>query len=562
MSKNINRFIIFFFFIFLILVCKCKSEQNESLYNISGLNETENNSINSDISEENYYEEYVNPLETMNYSNVLYLTDLNYTEALNKTDISFVLFFSSWCYYCKKFMPVFIQTAEYCKKKNMNITFARVDANLYPQASAEYNVSEYPTIYLLLKGKKFQYKGKRSQKLLLKFLEKKINNDVFIIKDLNEIKKYINESSIVLLSTIKNKDSLIYKSFYDYAFNSFENDFLSCTSEQCHKKYGEDIILFKNFDEKENSFKKDYGELSSVKMDSIDEFMSIFGIETGAFLGPRQIDMLLQYEKKSALIYVRNSSFEKDIKYDNLFKELGKELRFQNIYVFVSDNGEREGTNIESAFSIVPEDIPCIIYYFQDNKNPNITVKLYSLRSLDMDKITKEEIKQFIIDVKNNKIRRDLYSQPAEKSVMVNGLRYVVGKTFDKYVTDEKRNVFLAIIDKEDRKEEEILFLNIMRNLTKIFENISFCYLYIGLNEPRDLYVRNDVFPIGFLYTNAMEEKNIIKFVPKNLSYINREEIEIFLNENTKNYKRDKKEENNITAEFEKSNNHNEETDL
>ena len=457
-------------------------------------------------------------------------------------------------------MTVFIQTAEYCKKKNMNITFARVDANLYPQASAEYNVSEYPTIYLLLKGKKFQYRGKRSQKLLLKFLEKKINNDVFIIKDLNEIKKYINESSIVLLSTIKNKDSLIYKSFYDYAFNSFDNYFLSCTSEQCHKKYGEDIILFKNFDEKENSFKKDYGEFSSAKVDSIDEFMSIFGIETGAFLGPRQIDMLLQYEKKSALIYVRNSSFEKDIKYDNLFKELGKELRSQNIYVFVSDNGEKEGTNIESAFSIVPDDIPCIIYYFQDNKNPNITVKLYSLRSLDMDNITKKEIKHFIIDVKNNRIRRDLYSQPAEKSVMVNGLRYVVGKTFDKYVTDEKRNVFLAIIGKEDRKDEEIMFLNIMRNLTKTFENISFCYLYIGLNEPRDLYVRNDVFPIGFLYTNAMEEKNIIKFVPKNLSYINREEIEIFLNENTNNYKR--KGENNITAEFEKSNNHNEETDL
>jgi len=447
--------------------------------------------------------------------------------------------------------------AEYCKEQNMNITFSRIDANLYPQASAEYNVSEYPTIYLLLKGKKFQYKGKRTQKLLLKFLKKKLNNDIFTINNLNEINEYINQSSLVLLSTIKNKSSIIYKSFYYYAFNSFDYDFLSCTSEQCYKKYGEDIILFKSFDEKENCYSKDYGELSSANIDSVDDFMSIFGIETGSFLGPIQIDMLLKYEKKKALIYVRNPSIEKDTKYDILFKELGKELRFENIYVFVSDKGEQENTNIENAFSIAPEDIPCIIYYVQDNYNPNITLKIYSLRSLDMDKTSIKDIKQFINDVNSNKIRRDLYSQPVEKSVMVNGLRYVVGKTFDKYVTDEKRNVFLAIIGKEDRKDEEILFLDIMRNLTKTFEDISFCYLYIGANEPRDLFVRNEIFPIGFLYTNALDEKNIIKFMPKNSSNIYQEEIEMFLKENTKNKRKIK-----IDIKVEENKNYNPQTDL
>ena len=114
--------------------------------------------------------------------------------------------------------------------------------------------------------------------------------------------------------------------------------------------------------------------------------MSIFGIETGSFFGPIQIDILLKYEKKKTLIYVRNPSIEKETKYDILFKELGKELRFENIYVFVSDKGEQESINIENAFSIASEDILCIIYYVQDNYNPNITLKLYSLRSLDMDK--------------------------------------------------------------------------------------------------------------------------------------------------------------------------------
>ena len=69
-----------------------------------------------------------------------------------------------------------------------------------------------------------------------------------------------------------------------------------------------------------------------------------------------------------------------------------------------------------------------------------------------MDKTSIKDIKQFLSDVNSIKIRRDLYSQLVEKSVVVDGLRYVVGKTFDKYVTDEKINVFLDIIGKEDKK--------------------------------------------------------------------------------------------------------------
>ena len=54
-----------------------------------------------------------------------------------------------------------------------------------------------------------------------------------------------------------------------------------------------------------------------------------------------------------------------------------------------------------------------------------------------MKQVDLQYLRKFINDCKNENFRRDLFSEHPSKSVMINGLRYVVGKTFDKYVSDE-----------------------------------------------------------------------------------------------------------------------------
>ena len=154
-----------------------------------------------------------------------------------------------------------------------------------------------------------------------------------------------------------------------------------------------------------------------------------------------------------------------------------------------------------------------------------------------MKQVDLQYLRKFVNDCKNENFRRDLFSEHPSKSVMINGLRYVVGKTFDKYVTDEKRNVFLGIMGNYGRQDEEQLFLEILTNLTKKYEDISFCYINIQSNEPRDLNLSEETLPIGFLYTNAMKEKKIIKFKPNNITNLQEKEFEIFLDENVKGVK-------------------------
>ena len=78
-----------------------------------------------------------------------------------------------------------------------------------------------------------------------------------------------------------------------------------------------------------------------------------------------------------------------------------------------------------------------------------------------------------------------------------------------------------------------------MGNLTLKYQDdkekkIRFNIMDINKNEPRDIDANAYDFPRAYLYTNAMEKKDKIRFNPKNMSELNIEEFEEFLIANLK----------------------------
>ena len=529
MSKNI-----FILILLLTIITYIYSQKGNETNNKEKINAEQG--YNNFEDDEKEYKDYVN---SFNYTNVKYYDDTNYTKILDDPNPTFVLFYTQTCHYCFKFLPIFVETADYCYEKKIEANFIRIDSDSSPNATEEFEVEEYPSIFFSYKDEKYRYEGMVTKEDMLTFMEKKKNDDVYIIKNLKEVKNYLDKKNLVLMSTIKNKTSELYQAFIDYAKSTMSVEFISCITDECIKKYGEDVILFKNFDEKENSYIKDYSKIEpDIFFSSVYNFVTIFGMEAGGFLGRKEIDALLNYGK-NALIYVRLTGKEesnekpKEDKYDMLFKQLGKELRFNNTYVFVSDMGETVGTNIGDAFSILPEELPGIFYYQQNTGDELANVKIFSKRNLDMNKVDKDFVINFINEIKKGNIQRDLYSEPPSESQMEDGIRHVVGKTFDTYVVNEKKNVFLAVIEDEVYMEEEQNFLRLLKKLSKKYENknIKFAYINISKNEPRDLEIRSDKYPFAYLYTNALDKNNksIIKFEPKDIKNLSEKEVESFL---------------------------------
>ena len=174
-----------------------------------------------------------------------------------------------------------------------------------------------------------------------------------------------------------------------------------------------------------------------------------------------------------------------------------------------------------------------------------------------MEKINVEFLKQFIQDIKNNKIKRDLFTEFNIENKYINGMKYIYGKTYDKDVIEEKNNVLLGLIEGYEGETEDT-FIQILGNLTLKYQNvyekkIRFNIMNINSNEPRDININENDFPRAYLFTNAMEKKEMIRFTPKNMSELNLEEFETFLIDklNWNNYTA-KKESEKVTDKKEK----------
>ena len=497
-------------------------------------NSTEN------ITEEDNYEEYnpetdpENPFNKFDFKNVKTFDDSNYKEISNY-DLIFLFFYSKTEGFSQYFVQPYLEAANYCAEKKMKVIFGKIDSNLSPKAANEYEVRNIPNVFLIYKGKKYLFEGYRTKDALLTFMERKLSDDIIKIQKLSEINKISNLTYLTLLSTVKDNTTMVYKSFYNYAKNNSRFYFLSCLSSECQKKYGEDIILFKNGGLVEHSYLKEYNKFDQAKINSVYHFASCFGVEPGEFLSHRSIDLIFEYEKKT-IFYIRKSSEPEQKDKDKVFVELGKELRKKDINVFTVGSSEEGDSNIASALSLEPQELPAVVYYVLNTGDKAANIHVFKKINLDLKSLTGDFVKNFIYDADTGKIKRDLYSEPMEQSKVVKYVKKIIGKTFDRDVVNCKKNFFLLVVDSDMSKMEKY-FMRVMRNLTFRYirdpeKNVNLGYLNADMNEARDINIKGGNFPKAFLYTNALEKKQVIEFIPKNISYFTLDEIEQFLVKN------------------------------
>ena len=161
--------------------------------------------------------------------------------------------------------------------------------------------------------------------------------------------------------------------------------------------------------------------------------------------------------------------------------------------------------------------------------------------------LNKKYILNFIEDVKQGKIKRDLHSAFPPKFKEKDGIRNVIGRSYDKDVIEEKKNVLILFYNGKKEDEKDKKYKNILMDLSEKYSddermNIVFEMTDGSRNEPRDLVFKKlEEFPAIYLYTNAMKEKKVIKFEPKNNEEISESEIENFIVEKL-DYNKDNKE--------------------
>ena len=263
--------------------------------------------------------------------------------------------------------------------------------------------------------------------------------------------------------------------------------------------------------------------------------MSIFNVEYGTILDQQyKLDMLFENENKKAIFYIRDSKNEKYTSKDIVFKQIGKDLRLIDIYTYVSDISGDDMFELVSKFFVVSEnELPTILYYdLIDYKEDSPTYRLMNVKEKN---INSDYIYQFLDKINRNKVKRDLHTSFTPQFKEKDGIRNVVGRSYDKDVIEEKKNVLILFIDEKNENQKNKNYKEILINLAEKYSeeekmNIVFEMMDARYNEPRDIVI-NEVedLPLIYLYTNAMEEKNVFIFIPKSNETIYESEVESFL---------------------------------
>ena len=484
-------------------------------------------------------EDEVDRKKRKNETFIIILNDSNYTNIIDKYEALFIIFYPSPCTNCKLFMPHYVRLSHYTYEKNIDLKFAKVDGPNNTKLVNKYNIQSFPTVILLFQDKIYYYDSDINSGLLLKFYNRIKNGPIRTVENLSKFEIVLKAHLKVVLTTIKDKSLLIYKSLTDYALENNKIEFIACTSDDCIEKYGKDeIVFFHEGEDKINYYSKEYEPIAKAKINSVKNFMGIFNVQYGTLLNRQsKLDQLFENDNKKAIFYFRDSNNEKYTSKDILFKELGKELRMQNIYTYVLDIKGDDIFELISNFFVVSEiELPTIIYYDLINKNQDSPT--YRLMNVREKNINKKYILDFIDKIKQGRIKRDLHSDFPPQYKEKDGLINVIGRTYDKDVIENKKNVLILFYDSKNENDLMKNYKELMIDLSEKYLddeklNIVFEIIDGRKNEPRDI-VFNDVeeFPLIYLYPNNFKEKRNIKFEPKDKNNTNINEIENFIFKN------------------------------
>ena len=220
--------------------------------------------------------------------------------------------------------------------------------------------------------------------------------EIFSLDELNE---YTLKFPIVFLFTL-NINSNSYNS-YKLASENLNAKFLVCHSKECINKYGQDIILLKQFDEKINYYLKFYeDDLNNILYINFEGFFIKYSVEAGSFLNEISLKLIFEFPK-TTIIYFREDDDQNNL--DKEFKIIVD--KYKNNYYFLKSNLKEKV--FEEFKNILEINELNGIYLFEKINEPNFKMYKYNYKDLNI-----ENFEEFLknpnkISNKNNIIKEN-----------------------------------------------------------------------------------------------------------------------------------------------------------
>jgi protein disulfide-isomerase A1 len=361
---------------------------------------------------------------------VYVLTKDNFDKALNEFEFALVEFYAPWCGHCQRLAPEYAEAAQKLADSNPEIKLCKVNAEDETDLAEKYNIGGFPTLKFLIKGNEepIEYTGGRTASDIIAWLKKKTSSPTVEVNSVEEAQKQFTDNEVVAFF-FGPTTSQAFEDFRKIATRFDDVFFLNSNADEVKQKYetkDESILLFIENGSEKIAFS---GELNAENINN--------------FINKNRFPLVMPFNQAAAqrifgeeldavfLIKADNDAGNKAVA---AFKQVANEFKDSNIVFSLAGIEEDFGGKLAEFIGVEEDQLPAV----------RIVQPQYNLRKYQFSsELTAENLKSFINDFLNNKLKPFFRSQEIPAEPFENNVRIVVANNFEEVVLDSTKDVLI-----------------------------------------------------------------------------------------------------------------------
>ncbi|THU54848.1 hypothetical protein C4D60_Mb11t00380 [Musa balbisiana] len=372
-----------------------------------------------------------NAVPTIDETDVVVLTDGNFSDFLEKHRHVMVEFYAPWCGHCQALAPEYAAAATALRGED--VVLAKVDATEENELAQRFEVQGFPTVLFFVDGVHRDYPGQRSRDAIVTWIKKKIGPGVENITTVDEAEKILTSESKVVLGFL---DSLVGDESQELSAASKLEDgvnFYQTVNPDVAKLFHIDpsakrpsVVLLKKEAEKISYFDGQFSKSAIVDFVFANKLplVTTFTRESAPEIFENPI-------KKQLLLFAVSNDTTKVMP---AFQEAAKFFKGKLIFVYVEMDNEDVGKPVSDYFGVTGDD-PQVLAY-----TGNEDAKKFILEG----EVTLDAVKKFAEGFLEDTLKPFYKSDPLPET-NDGDVKIIVGNNFDEIVLDESKDVLLEI---------------------------------------------------------------------------------------------------------------------
>jgi len=346
---------------------------------------------------------------------VVTLSTSNFEKFITENLISLIEFYAPWCGHCKRLAPEFEKAAEKLQASG-GIPLAKVDATAEKDLASKFEIQGFPTIYLFRNGKHEAYNGGRTADKIVEWIDFATGPAVLDVVNMKEASDVKVDNKVKVIGQFTSKTSDEYKMFETVADSK--------------RQMGKFVAVVNPKVEKANQVTMQHSgeELVQHALTTEALFTEFLQSEEFPLFGPVNGETYSKYSERSENWFWVASDTEAYEKLAPVIRKVSKNYRTDYNFVWLDikdfEGHAKSGLGLETF--------------------PGIAVQTTEGRYLYTEDINEKKITKFLESVRSGKAEKHFKSEPIPET-NDEPVKVVVGKSFEKIVLDNDKDVLLEI---------------------------------------------------------------------------------------------------------------------